>query len=185
MPYKTTQSPPISDQGDGLEGGEALLQKAEIARRLRDWRRKVIQKTQGELADLIGLNIGLIKKYENPAIQTMPGASSLIALSKTGLNIHWLLTGNGRITISEKFDQPSQDEVELTSQLKMREVQGLLDRFEAHERASLVSSILKLIEDAAKVAEIESHLAQKRFLLDEDEESIFLDKPKDDGIVES
>lgn len=162
MPYSKSQPPSLSGQSEALGDGELLHDKIEIAKRLREWRRKVLQKTQGELADLIGLNIGLIKKYENPAIQTMPGTSSLLALAKTGLNIHWLLTGQGRMSFSEKYDQPSQDELELTNQLKMREVQGTLDRFEPHERASLITSILKFVEDAAQVVEMEEHLAQKR-----------------------
>lgn len=152
----------MGQESNSLEEEIALQHKAQIAKRLREWRRNVLRKTQGELATEIGLNIAQIKKYENPLLQTMPGALSLLALAKTGLNIHWLLTGQGRISISERYDQPTDDEDELTALLKMREAQTLLERFSPHERAALIASILQFVSEAAQVAEMEEQIAQKR-----------------------
>ncbi|MBY0409890.1 MAG: helix-turn-helix transcriptional regulator, partial [Burkholderiaceae bacterium] len=63
-----------------------------INSRLREWRtfRKL---TQEGLAALLGTHVGMVRKYEGG--HAIPGGNVLAALAKDGLDINWLLTGEG------------------------------------------------------------------------------------------
>ncbi len=68
-----------------------------IGKRLKQWRQS-LGKKQIEFAEISGLGIAIIRKCEADA--SMPGGHTLIALAGTGLNVHWLLTGEGEMAIT-------------------------------------------------------------------------------------
>lgn len=70
-----------------------------LGNRLRLWR-KSIGKTQIEFSELSNIGVAIIRKCESGA--SMPGGHTLIAFANTGANIHWLLTGEGSMTISSQ-----------------------------------------------------------------------------------
>lgn len=63
-----------------------------VGDRLKIWR-SYLGTTQPAFAELIGIHVGMLKKYETG--KTIPGGEKLIAIATTGLNLHWLLTGEG------------------------------------------------------------------------------------------
>ncbi len=132
--------------------------KDEVAKRLKLWRRSVLKRTQDEFAADAGLNINLIKKYENQNLAMLPSTPSLLALANTGLNLHWLLTGQGRMSMSAKTDVVPADERELMTELKLREVIQLLDRLDPQSRMAMVDSLLAAVESAIQVAAMEDEL---------------------------
>lgn len=60
--------------------------------RLRTWRTH-LKMTQVDFAELTGISLVMLKKYE--ADRASPGAQALTQVSKTGANVDWLLTGEG------------------------------------------------------------------------------------------
>lgn len=60
--------------------------------RLRLWR-QTLGATQAQMADRLGMHIGVLKKYETG--QNIPGGEALAAIARTGVNMTWLLTGEG------------------------------------------------------------------------------------------
>ncbi|CAN7645462.1 helix-turn-helix domain-containing protein [Acidovorax sp. LjRoot129] len=73
-----------------------LVTKA-IGERLREWRRS-LEKTQAEMASLLGVNIGVLRKYEIGL--NAPGGLILTVACEKGLNVSWLLTGKGPMLVS-------------------------------------------------------------------------------------
>lgn len=70
-----------------------------LGKRLKLWR-KFIGKNQIEFSELSNIGIAIIRKCESDA--SMPGGHTLIAFANTGVNIHWLLTGEGSMVISKQ-----------------------------------------------------------------------------------
>lgn len=141
---------------------EVLQLKAELVERLRVWRRSVLKKKQDEFAQHVKLSYSLIKKYETPGMPVLPSALSLVAMAKSGLNVHWLLTGQGRMSISPELDLPAESTAALVMQLKMKEIESQLDQLEPSARMAMIESILAATENAVQVASIERDLDQQR-----------------------
>ena len=66
-----------------------------IAERLRLWRKTALELTQKEFAKATGVHLSAIRKYENR--NSMPSSESLLAIASTGVDLHWLLTGEGLV----------------------------------------------------------------------------------------
>lgn len=67
-----------------------------IGDRLRDARKK-LDMTQSRLASSAGIPLGTYKKYEGD--DRVPGAEALAGLAKVGININWLLSGDGPVLL--------------------------------------------------------------------------------------
>ena len=65
----------------------------DIAERLRLWRKTALELTQKEFAEATGVHLSAIRKYENR--NSVPSSESLLAIASTGIDLHWLLTGEG------------------------------------------------------------------------------------------
>jgi transcriptional regulator with XRE-family HTH domain len=68
--------------------------EATIGSRLKAWRH-ALGLTQAQFAERIGVHIGVLKKYEQGL--NIPGGDALAAIAKTGVNMNWLLTGEGEM----------------------------------------------------------------------------------------
>lgn len=67
--------------------------------RLR-WARQQLGLTQAKFATTTGVGLPTLKAYEGG--KCSPGSKALSAISRTGINIHWLVTGNGTPFIEEQ-----------------------------------------------------------------------------------
>lgn len=74
----------------------------EIGARIKAWR-KAIGLTQAEFARRLGVHIGVLKKYEQGL--NIPGGEALAAIAKTGVNMNWLLTGEGDMLVKASSQQ--------------------------------------------------------------------------------
>ena len=68
--------------------------------RLRAWRRS-LGLNQNDLAGQLGVDVTTVRKYESGA--TMPNGNALSKACVMGLNINWLLTGNGLMLQSNVY----------------------------------------------------------------------------------
>lgn len=77
-------------------------------RRLRDFRNSR-RLTIAELSEKIGLSIGMISETE--AGKNKPSPNLMLGLHQLyGLNINWLLTGEGSMVVRGKSHEPPKDE---------------------------------------------------------------------------
>lgn len=60
--------------------------------------RKSLGVTQGEFCEQTGMSLSTLKKYEGG--HSAPGTEALGMMAKTGINIHWLVTGIGQMMAS-------------------------------------------------------------------------------------
>ncbi|MCV2359666.1 helix-turn-helix domain-containing protein [Paucibacter sp. TC2R-5] len=65
---------------------------SEIGKRLATWRGE-LDLSQAAFAAQISIHLGQLKKYEQGV--TTPGGEALAAIASTGVNLNWLLTGQG------------------------------------------------------------------------------------------
>ena len=60
--------------------------------------RQALGKTQAEVSASTGIPLPTWKKYEGSDRE--PGAEALVAVARTGVNLHWLLTGKGSMLLA-------------------------------------------------------------------------------------
>lgn len=84
----------------------------DLANRIKAWRH-ALGLTQDEFAKLAGMSKATLVGYE--VGQRKPGADALAAIAKTGVNMTWLLTGEGEMlpVKSEKTTENQQDSASL------------------------------------------------------------------------
>lgn len=62
--------------------------------------RKLLKMTQGEFAEASGVPLSSLKKYEGS--HSEPGADALSMIGKAGIDVHWLVTGDGEPLIEAR-----------------------------------------------------------------------------------
>ena len=99
--------------------------------------RQSLGRTQAEMATSTGIPLPTLKKYEGSDRE--PGAEALAAMARTGVDLHWLLTGNGSMLkdadCSYRVAEPGtgwpQHDAELNVDVLTAIIRGLEDA-EAH-----------------------------------------------------
>ena len=79
----------------------------------------------------IGIHIGQLKKYEQD--RTVPGGDALAAFAKTGVNLNWLLTGEGEMRAGAA-SAPAKPAQPLDRELLAAAVQGVQEGLHAIKR---------------------------------------------------
>ncbi len=132
----------------------------QIGSRIKAWR-KHLGLTQVGFAELSGVHIGVLKKYERGV--NVPGGEVLGAFSQTGVNINWLLTGEGEMITKASFEEASENE--LPEDLQefeegIQEMFRLLIEMEEPRRGMAVSEIVNKVKEAAMVDQMAKKLRE-------------------------
>ncbi len=129
-----------------------------ISQRLRIWRKTILKMTQNEFSKLARMNIGMIRKYEqDSAEQGLPGAKSLIALSRTGVNIHWLLTGQGEMKASSVIGEIREDNNVYAEGInRLQSIEQILSGIEDEKRKIIIDELYSRALEAKRLSELES-----------------------------
>lgn len=136
------------------------MKPEQIGSRIKQWR-KHLNLTQVGFAEESGVHIGVLKKYERGV--NVPGGEALGAFSKTGVNINWLLTGEGEMVAKANNQQTS--EKELPGDLHefeegIQEMFRLLIEMEEPRRGIAVSEIVNKVKEAALVDQMAKKLRE-------------------------
>lgn len=131
---------------------KSFKQLPPMALRLREWR-KNLGLTQLKLAERLSIDIGVLRKYENGV--NVPGGRVLASLGDTGVNLNWLLTGNGLMDARQPPNTEYQwsDNPDLT--LRLTAIAGLLDDIEEEKRSAVLDEIFSRVQEAKRVADLE------------------------------
>jgi transcriptional regulator with XRE-family HTH domain len=116
-----------------------------VGSRLRVWR-QALGLTQNDFSERVGLHIGVLKKYELG--KNTPGGDALASIAKTGVNLNWLLTGEGSMRSDE--ERAATPDVAVATPDVAPGMQKYAARLEA---------IMKLLEDIEDEGEREVLLA--------------------------
>lgn len=124
--------------------------------------REHIQLTQAQLAQELQMSkTGL---QQNEADKALPGAKFLIALHGRGLNVNWLLSGEGEMLLSDKPTTSSSDDLQLYVE-SMEVINFLIEKAGKtatyKQRRALVDALYQASKPAGKVDETTAALILK------------------------
>lgn len=120
------------------------LVNSNIAERLKAWR-KHLGMTQEEFSARTGLHIGVVRKYENNI--NVPGGDALAAIGKTGVNLNWLVMGEGPMTYTAPTDE------HLLQHLW--EISRIMSGLNQEARHLLIEEIFSRVREAQRLADLE------------------------------
>ena len=124
-----------------------------VALRMRQWR-KNLALTQMALAERLNIDIGVLRKYENGI--NVPGGRVLASLGEAGVNLNWLLTGDGQMDSTQTLqtDIPWNDNPDLARRLTA--IASLLDGIDEERRSAVLDEIFSRVQEAKRVADLEN-----------------------------
>ena len=124
------------------------------AQRLRQWR-KHQGLNQIEMAQRLGVDVGVLRKYENGV--NYPGGRFLETLGKAGLNLNWLLLGAGAM-----FEQPGLQgiDAECSFERRMHAIKELLGDLCEDTRSSALDEFFSRLQEKKRVANLENRLSE-------------------------
>lgn len=107
--------------------------------RLNIWR-KHLKLKQTEFADMTHAHVGMIRKYEGNV--SVPGGEILVEFAKTGLDVHWLLTGEGDMCREKAPSDPDES------------IMLMLNGLDEEKKESLLREFRSRIQDAKQLVEL-------------------------------
>jgi len=133
------------------------MKPEQIGSRLKIWR-KHLGFTQSKFADVSGVHIGVLKKYERGV--NVPGGEALGAFSSTGVNINWLLTGEGDMIATTQ-----QNESDIPHDLQefennFDELFETLLTLDEPRRKQAINEMVIRVKEAARMNEMERKLIE-------------------------
>jgi transcriptional regulator with XRE-family HTH domain len=131
----------------------------DIADRLKLWRKSVMEMTQEQFAEATGVHLSAIRKYEKR--HSVPSSESLLSIARTGVDLHWLLTGKGDMrapTSSDDDEAKTEADAEMVSRLKA--IEGLLNGLQGEKRSAVLEEIFSRVHEAKRVADLEALLGE-------------------------
>ena len=131
----------------------------DIAERLRLWRKTALELTQKEFAEATGVHLSAIRKYENR--NSVPSSESLLAIASTGIDLHWLLTGEGDMrALAKRLGSAANTEGVADLIHGLMAIEELLHGIPDHTRSVVLDEIVSLVREVKRVAELETLVAK-------------------------
>ncbi len=127
-----------------------------IGGRLKQWR-VALGLTQAQLAERLEVHIGVLKKYEQGL--NVPGGEALAAIARTGVDMRWLLTGEG-----EMLPKPASDQAfgAIPYARRLEKIGLLLADMDEKDAAALLDELHARAQDKAEAAALRRALTEVR-----------------------
>lgn len=136
-----------------------------LADRIKAWRH-ALGMTQEEFAARAGIPKRTLVGYENA--EREPGSQALAAIARTGVNMTWLLTGEGEmLPPADREAQKNQDiapagAASLRYGRRLEKLDGLLAGMPDEEALALLEEFFSRAKTAAELAELRQAVAEIR-----------------------
>ena len=131
----------------------------DIAERLRLWRKTALELTQKEFAEATGVHLIAIRKYENR--NSVPSSESLLAIASTGIDLHWLLTGEGDMrALAKRLGSAANTEGVADLVHGLMAIEELLHGIPDHKRSAVLDEIVSRLREVKRVADLEILVAK-------------------------
>lgn len=98
---------------------------------------------------MLRVNIGVLRKYENAV--NVPGGEALAAIGKTGVDLNWLVLGEGRMVRHPK----PEDEI----LARISEIQRMLEGFDPSRRIAVLDRLLSNLREEKRLDDLERIVA--------------------------
>ncbi|WP_374342658.1 helix-turn-helix domain-containing protein [Azonexus sp.] len=116
--------------------------------------REVLKFSQPEAAEVSGIPVGTLRKYEQGP--SKPGAEAMSGLVKLGINANWLLTGEGPMLLAE-LQAPAgaldQGRLRLSLQAVEEGLSATRRTMEPAKKADLVLAVYDLLQEPSVTKE--------------------------------
>jgi transcriptional regulator with XRE-family HTH domain len=120
-----------------------------IVYRLRAWRKDVLKMSQVRFAEVTGVHLSAIRKYEGR--HSLPSRESLLAFAGTGVNLHWLLTGEGDMRApANASDGTPKTEADAKLAHCLMVIEGLLSGIQADKRSAVLEEIFSIVKETER-----------------------------------
>ena len=130
-----------------------------IAERLRIWRKTALKLTQKEFAEATGVHLSAIRKYENR--NSEPSSESLLAIASTGVDLHWLLTGERDMRAQAKrLESAANTEGVAVLVHGLMTLEELLLGIPDHKRSAVLDELVSRALEVKRVADLELLVAK-------------------------
>lgn len=114
--------------------------------------------TQEQFSAATGVHLSAIRKYEGRI--SFPNSESLLGIARTGINIHWLLTGEGDMRAAASGEiTPLGTDPKVVRRLKA--IADILADLDESKRAAVLKEIFSRVQETKRVADLESLLLQR------------------------
>lgn len=130
----------------------------EIGSRIKEWRNH-LGLSQAAFSAKTGIPLRTLKGYEAGSRQ--PGSDALAAFADTGVNINWLLTGQGKIAQTGDVHKELPTELERFEARFERLIEAVL-LIDPDRREAVLMEMLSRVEDAARLSELERIIKQQK-----------------------
>ena len=121
----------------------------DIADRLRLWRKDVLEMTQVRFAEATGVHLSAIRKYEGR--HSVPSGESLLAIAGTGVDLHWLLTGEGDMRApANASDGTPKTEADAKLAHCLMAIEGLLSDIRDDKRSAVLEEIFSIVKETER-----------------------------------
>lgn len=135
----------------------------DIPDRIKAWRQS-LGLTQDQFAQHSGISKTTLVGYE--VGQRKPGSEALAALARTGVNVNWLLTGEGEMRTAPALAEPAQAAYlapDHPQAERWRKLIELVDGIEDNERRSaLLTEWFSRAQDASELMQIRRLLRDRK-----------------------
>ena len=133
----------------------------DIAERLRLWRKTALELTQKEFAEATGVHLSAIRKYENR--NSVPSSESLLAVASTGVDLHWLLTGEGDMrALAKRLGSAGNTEGVADLVHGLMAIEELLHGIPDDKRSAVLDEIVSRLREVKRVADLEILVAKSQ-----------------------
>jgi transcriptional regulator with XRE-family HTH domain len=121
----------------------------DIADRLRVWRKDVLKMSQVRFAEVTGVHLSAIRKYDGR--HSLPSGESLLAIAGTGVDLHWLLTGEGdmRAPANASYGTPKTEADAKLAHCLMA-IEGLLSDIQDDKRSAVLEEIFSIVKETER-----------------------------------
>ena len=121
----------------------------DIAYRLRVWRKDVLKMSQVRFAEVTGVHLSAIRKYEGR--HSLPSGESLLAIAGTGVDLHWLVTGEGDMRApANASDGTPKTEADAKLAHCLMAIEGLLSDIQDDKRSAVLEEIFSIVKETER-----------------------------------
>lgn len=135
----------------------------DIGLRIKQWRKFLGYEEQEPFAESLGLHKSVLKKYESG--YNIPGGKILTAFASTGVNINWLLTGEGPMQAQLNNLNADDDlEIEIPAEFEQyfHDLFDVLLKLDENKRDIVLNELLVRAQERARIDEMERALKELR-----------------------
>jgi transcriptional regulator with XRE-family HTH domain len=105
--------------------------------------------SQVRFAEVTGVHLSAIRKYEGR--HSLPSRESLLAFAGTGVNLHWLLTGEGDMRApANASDGTPKTEADAKLAHCLMVIEGLLSGIQADKRSAVLEEIFSIVKETER-----------------------------------